>query len=98
MNKKLSLEERLSTYHPELLKRFEEITALVENENGEVVLADEAETRAIQEVRLLGAEIMNGWARRQSEQTSVNFEKKTRDIQRKGKKKCIGTRPLGTLG
>jgi hypothetical protein len=94
VSKKLSLEERLFSNHPELLKRFEEIAALVENEQGEIVLADDAEQRAINEVRLLGKEIMNGWARRQSEQTCLNFENKTDDIRRNGKKKSIGKQRL----
>jgi hypothetical protein len=93
VNKKLSLEERLSS-NPELLKRFEEIAALVENEQGDIVLADDAEQRAINEVRLLGKEIMSGWARRQSEQTCLNFENKTEEIRRNGKKKSIGKQRL----
>lgn len=94
MKNKLSLEERLSD-NPELLKRFEKIAALVENAGGEVVRADDAELRAIQEVRLLGAEIMRGWACRQNRQVGKNFEEKTEDVYRNGKKNSTGIRPLG---
>jgi hypothetical protein len=94
MEKRLSLEERLSD-QPELLKRFEEIAGLVANEKGEIVRADDAELRAIEEVRLLGAEIMRGWASRQNREVSKNFEAKTEDVHRNGKKNCTGIRPLG---
>ncbi len=94
MEKKLSLEEKLSD-QPELLKRFEEIAALVVNENGEIVRADDAELRAIEEVRLLGAEIMRGWASRQNRQVGKNFEDKTEDVYRNGKKNSTGIPPLG---
>ena len=94
MGIKLSLEERLSNTHPELLKRFEEIAALVENTKGDVVTADEAEHQAIKEVRLLGSEIMHSWARQQMVQASSNFENQEENIRRNGKKKFIGKQPL----
>lgn len=94
MKNKLSLEERLSD-NPELLKRFDEIAALVENAAGDVVRADDAELRAIQEVRLLGAEVMRGWASRQNSQVSKNFEDKTEDVHRNGKKNSTGIPRLG---
>ena len=90
MDRKFSLEERLSTAHPELLKRFEEIAALVENTNGDTVLADDAEHQAIKEVRLLGSEIMHSWARHQTKRADLDFENKAENTRRNGKKKSIG--------
>ena len=48
-----TLEERLREY-PELQARFEEMLAIVENADGDIVKADEAEERVIQELRQLG--------------------------------------------
>ncbi|MDQ3685453.1 MAG: hypothetical protein M3430_07595 [Acidobacteriota bacterium] len=45
--------QQLALY-PELQTRFEAILALVENERGEANTADEAEERAIEQVRRLG--------------------------------------------
>ncbi len=94
MEKKRNLEERLSLTHPELLKRFEEIAAIVENNEGDIVTADAAEERVIKEVRLLGNEILQGWARQQSHRASVNFEGKAEDVRRNGKKNSIGIQRL----
>jgi hypothetical protein len=94
MEVKLTLEERLSTTHPELLQRFEEIALLVENTKGDIVTADEAECQAIKEVRLLGGEIMHSWARHQRDRVNSDFENKEENVWRNGKKKFIGKQPL----
>jgi hypothetical protein len=58
-----TLEERLREY-PELRARFEEMLAIVENADGTVVKADEAEERVIQEMRQLGGSAVQSWAER----------------------------------
>ncbi len=97
MKDKRSLEERLLTDYPELLARFEEIAGIVENSQGDLVLADEAERRVIEEVRQLGNEVLQGWARRQSQRSNVNFAEKMKTVQRNGKKNSAGTPPLASL-
>lgn len=97
MDRKRSLEERLSGTHPELLARFEQMAAIVENATGEIELADEAERRVIGEVRQLGNELMRGWARQQNQRASTNFERKMDSLRRNGKKNSIGKLPLGQL-
>lgn len=60
---KLTLDERLRAY-PELRARFEEMVAIVENAEGDIVKADEAEQRVIEELRQLGQSALQGWAER----------------------------------
>ena len=43
--------------HPSLMKRFEEILNIAENSSGELITADEAEGKAIEEVKKLRAGI-----------------------------------------
>lgn len=54
--------ERLKA-HPELRARFESILELAESEEGAVRTADEVEALLIEQVRRLGAETMEDWAR-----------------------------------
>lgn len=77
--------------HPTLRKRFEEILDVAENTSGDIITADEAEARAIEEVRKLGSELMHAWAI--SEHT-----KQCQSLSSKGvkqtKKNSTGTQPL----
>lgn len=82
------LAERLAQY-PELQARLEEILALVENSQGDANTADEAEERAIEQVRRLGQEIMQGWAERKHERVVGEYDSRP-DHRRKGKKKSFG--------
>ena len=56
----LSLEKRLSKY-PHLRHRMESILGIIENDDGSCQTADEAERRAIEEVRKSGQEVLQGW-------------------------------------
>src|SRR2546426_8074929 len=76
------LEERLREY-PELRARFEAMLAIVENADGDIVKADEAEERVIQELRQLGQSALQGWAERK---------------QRRGAKESEGERGGGPEG
>jgi len=84
------LEERLREY-PELRARFEEMLAIVENANGEIVKADDAEERVIQELRQLGRSAVQSWAERKQRRLQTDYEGRT-GISRKEKKTSIGTR------
>src|SRR5271154_3755236 len=68
---KLSDEEFLAFLekHPDLRDRFASIVSAVENSEGNLKEADAAEERIIEEMRLLGREAMQGWAKRQVEVT-----------------------------
>ena len=84
-----SLEERLRA-HPDLRARLERIVDIVENTGGDVEKADEAERRAIEELRQLGSEVLHGWARQQQQKKEEEFER-TRDASRKVKKTSTGS-------
>ena len=83
----LTLEERLREY-PELRVRFEEMLAIVENASGDIVKADEAEERVIEELRELGRTALQGWAERK--QRRVQQESEQQDgVTRKVKKTLL---------
>jgi hypothetical protein len=89
-DRKRSLEERLSA-HPELRARFEQILELVEDVDEQVNTADEAEERAIEEVRRLGNEILHGWAVRKSSQSARQTLREKPKLNSNGKKNSTGT-------
>jgi len=82
--------ERLEK-HPELVERFEMILDIVENVAGDVEKADEAERRAIEAVRQLGNEIVQGWAQRQHQKKENQWDQKV-EFSRKEKKRSTGSR------
>ena len=51
--------------HPHLKTRFQDILAIAENTSGELITADEAEAKAIEELQKLGKEIIQEWANSQ---------------------------------
>lgn len=51
--------------NPDLKKRFEEILNIAENSSGELITAQQAEEKALEEVRKLGQEVLKGWAKSQ---------------------------------
>lgn len=85
-----NLSERLEQ-HPELQERFEMILDIVENTCGDVEKADEAERRAIEAVRQLGNEIVQGWAQRQQQKKENECDQKG-ELSRKEKKLSTGSR------
>jgi hypothetical protein len=80
--------QRLAQY-PELQDRFEQILSLIENEQGDANTADQAEERAIEEVRKLGQELMQNWAQRKHERTVKDYDSRS-GYRRKGKKNSTG--------
>ena len=81
---KRSLEERLRE-HPELRERFEKMLDIVENSQGDCVLADDAELRVLEQVRGLGRELLQGWAEEGAEKVERAWDKR-QDFSRKEKK------------
>ena len=77
--------------HPELKERFKMILDIVENAAGDVEKADEAERRAIEAVRQLGNEIVQGWAERQQAKKENEYDQKA-ELSRKEKKRFTGSR------
>ena len=82
-----TLSERLKQ-HPELKERFEMILDIIENTAGDVEKADEAERRAMEAVRQLGHEVLQGWAQRQQQKKADEYDAKP-GVGRKGKKTLL---------
>src|SRR5882762_6473964 len=87
------LEERLREY-PELRARFEAMLAIVENADGDIVKADEAEEQVITELRQLGRSALQGWAERKQRKVQSESEGR-RGVTHKVKKTSTGTRGSG---
>ena len=83
----LSLEERLSKY-PHLCHRMASILGIIENDDGSCQTADEVERRAIEEVRKLGQEVLQGWLGYQSDIKKAESSQKAGLI-RDGKKTVL---------
>jgi len=91
-NKALSdadLVRKLST-HPQLRSRIESLLSIVDDEEGALKLADDAESRLIDEMRSMGQESMQAWAetRMASRVEALGTQAKVR---REGKKNSSGT-------
>lgn len=85
-----SLEERLRE-HPQLRARLEQILDVMENADGDVVKADEAEQRFIEELRKMGQEALQGWAEGQQRELERYWDQRE-GVSRKDKKNSTGTR------
>lgn len=85
-----SLEDRLRE-HPQLKERIERMLDVMENADGDVVKADEAEQRFIDELRKIGQEALQGWADGQQEQLARHWHERE-GVSRKEKKNSTGTR------
>ena len=87
MSKRPSLEERLKEY-PELQAKIEAMLAIIENAGGDVAKAAEAERRIIEELRQMGNEVLQSWARRQQEKKATEYNAKP-GVNRKEKKPLL---------
>ena len=87
LSKRPSLEERLKEY-PELKAKIEAMLAIIENAGGDVEKAAEAERRIIEELRQMGNEVLQGWARRQQEKKETEYNAKP-GVNRKEKKPLL---------
>jgi histidinol dehydrogenase len=85
-----SLEERLNR-HPDLKSKIESLLSVVENAEGDLVKANAAEQRVIEEIRQLGQTALQEWATRQNQAQHDEFIKTNPQAQRTRKKTSIGT-------
>jgi hypothetical protein len=76
--------------HPQLKARIKAMMDVVENAEGDVVRADEAEQRFIEELRLMGLEAMQAWAERKQKKVESLSDNRS-DLTRKEKKESTGT-------
>ena len=82
---KRSIEERLKD-HPDLIARLEALADFVENADDDVEKADEAERRVLKEVRQIGHEVLQGWAKRQQRKKADQALSRDSELKRKEKK------------
>lgn len=73
--KRETVAERLER-HPALKARMERMLDVVENASGDVLRADDAERRAIEEVRQMGLEVMRDWGQKTSNEAANELEAK----------------------
>ena len=83
-----SLEERLNR-HPELKAKIETLLSVVENAKGNLVKANEAEQRVIEEIRQLGQTALQAWATRQNQAQQDEFIQTHPQAQRTRKKALL---------
>lgn len=88
-----SIETRLKNY-PELRAKFEELLKIVENADGHIELADDAEQRVVDEIRGIGQEALKGWAKRQERQKAMDLSRLNPAAQKDRKKSSPGTPAL----
>lgn len=86
--------KRLNAY-PEIRERMETILLAVEDESEGLTLADDAEQRMIEEMRHLGQESLQAWARRKTRTLSDQIEEQE-GVWKDGKKNSAGIRHLET--
>jgi len=84
-----SLEQRLED-HPELRAKLEELLKIVENADGQIELADEAEQRVVDELSGLGRAALRGWAMRQERTTATELGELNPAAQKDRKKSFTG--------
>mgnify|MGYP001213520183 CR=1 FL=1 len=80
--------------HPRLKKRFNEILGIAENSSEELITADDAEMKVIEEVRKLGQEIVQEWAITQHDKAIKNTLKDNRRAKKTQKKNSTGSQHL----
>ena len=85
-----SLEARLAG-HPELKAKIESLLCVVENAQGELSNAHEAEQQVIEEIQKLGQLALQGWAELENERQSRELMGGESGVHRSRKKPCIGT-------
>ncbi len=72
---KKSIDSRLEKY-PELKTRVEAMLDIVENADGKLVKADDAEERVLEELQKTGNKALTGWARTQEARLSQEMGQK----------------------
>lgn len=87
---KQTLEERLAQ-HPELKTKIESLLSVVENADGDLTRADEAEQAVIEEIRSLGQAALSDWAEKSHEAVRDSYVQSHPQVHRSGKKNSTGT-------
>jgi hypothetical protein len=77
--------------HPDLKARMESLIAVVEDAGDDLIKADAAEQRVIEELRQMGNEVLTGWASTRAGKSSVLLPADAPPLRRAGKKSSIGT-------
>jgi len=75
---------KLESY-PEVLDRVERIMEVVENDTGEAITADEAEELLVQELRRMGHDALQGWARRKEVKLERDYSARSGMVRREKK-------------
>jgi|APMed6443717190_1056831.scaffolds.fasta_scaffold129987_1 hypothetical protein len=83
--KRNNLENRLNK-HPHLKGRIERLLEILENADGDVKKADEAEKLVMEELRKMGNEALHDWALNREEK-EVEVIRKNKGLKNNGKKK-----------
>lgn len=60
--------------HPAMKARFARVLDVLENTSGDLVRADDAERQAIDELRSMGQELLQGWANGQAQKEAERLE------------------------
>jgi hypothetical protein len=76
--------------HPDLQVEFEALLQVVENSQGDVVKADQAEELVAQRLQLLGQQAIQSWANRKHQILQAESDSR-KDRRRKEKKGFTGT-------
>lgn len=84
-----SLEDRLRQ-HPDLRAKIESILAVVENAQGDVKTANEAEQFVIEEIQKLGQAALQSWADQTHHKQQQDFKTAYPQSHRSGKKNSTG--------
>lgn len=90
LKRKNSVPERLAE-HPELWSRIGEVLDIVEDAEGDVSKAADAERRVGEQLQQLGQEALQAWAERQH-QEQVSYWERRDGVNRKEKKVSTGIR------
>ncbi len=83
---KNSIEERLNK-HPDLKKRIHELLKVVEDAEGDIQKANDAEQMVIDELRKMGNEALQSWAKNKEKRETENTRSKKGKYKGNGKKK-----------
>ena len=87
-------DEALATFlrrHPDFRNRVASIALPMENAGGDLREADAAEERLVEEMRRLGREALQGWAKKRVEVAEQEIRQQP-SMRRQGKKNCAGIR------
>jgi hypothetical protein len=80
--------------HPKLMDRVNRLLDIVDNADGKATLADDAEARVICELRELGKEMLEEWAKDESQRREESVLNSGVAVKKKTKKNSIGIRPM----